>query len=252
MKNMMEIYGFPSQAFWRSFEIDLLQELHFERPILEVGCSNGAFTRQACGFVETAIDINPKSLRLAERSGVFGEVRLQDASTLNAEDGFRTILMNSVIEHIPNPARVLESSFRALQPGGKVVLTIPLVDMNAHLLFQSKRWIEFRRRRLAHVNLFPLKQWVALLEAAGFRVEQARRYLSPAQIKLWDIMDAFAMIGTARLNLGGIGYKLGEYAPAFLKRPVHKLIARALRPSLIMQGERDGCAALFVATKDAA
>lgn len=246
---MMEIYGFPSQAFWRSFEFDALKAVPFHRPILEVGCSDGKFTSQVCGFVEAAIDINPRALRVAEGSGVFGTVRLQDAGTLEHEEEFNTILVNSVIEHISNPGRVLAGCFRALKPGGQIILTVPLVDMNRHMLFTAPSYVSARQQRLAHVNLLALEQWIALLESAGFAVTRTHRYLAPDQIKLWDAMDVLTMLGTRRINLGTIGYKLRQLLAAAVLKPVYTSVGRVLRSHLGDTGRQNGCAALVLAEK---
>ena len=248
---MMGVYGFPSQAFWRSFEFDLLKKQQLERPILEAGCSDGQFTRHLCGFVEAAIDINPRVLQLAEGSGVYGTVRLQDAGALEDEPQFRTVLFNSVIEHIPEPARVLAGSYRVLLPGGKLILTVPLVEMNGNLLLRSHSYIRSRQSRLCHVNLFTLDTWKEQLRAAGFEIEQTVRYLGPKAMRVWDSIDALTMLGTARVNVGSIAFRVRRKLPRRLAHLVDAIAYRILYKHLSQTAASDGCAAMIVALKPA-
>ena len=43
MAALLDIYKWPSQAFWRYFELQALKLIDYERPILEIGCGDGQF-----------------------------------------------------------------------------------------------------------------------------------------------------------------------------------------------------------------
>jgi SAM-dependent methyltransferase len=247
---MINLYGFPSQGFWRAFELDVLSTVKLERPILELGCSNGAFTRAVCGTVETGIDINPRAVKIARESGVYQSVRVQDAREIEDKPEFRSVFANSVLEHIPDLNSVLVGCYRALQPGGRLITTVPLADINAHLLFSSQIWIHFRNDRLSHVNLWTMDQWYDVLNTAGFKIERTQRYLSPRQIRLWDSIDGIAVIGTRRINIGSLSYKASRLFPAFLRKPVNKWCCSALRSYLQDEGSENGCCALIIAFKE--
>lgn len=249
LNQMLEVYGFPSQAFWRAFELEVLSTVKLERPILELGCSNGAFTKAVYGTVEAGIDINPRAVGIARESGVYQNVRVQDARELEDNPEFRSVFANSVLEHIPDLNSVLAGCYRALQPGGRLVATVPLADINSHLLFSSKLWVRYRQDRLAHVNLWTMDQWHDVLNAAGFTMERARRYLSPRQIRLWDSIDGIAVIGSRRINIGSLSYKATRLFPAFLRKLTNTLCCSALRSYLGEEGSEDGCCALIIAVK---
>lgn len=248
-KSMLQIYGYASQAFWRSFEIDALSRVQLERPILEIGCSDGEFTRAVCGTVEVGVDINPNAVQRALRSQVFEEVRLQNARELD-DAGFRTVLANSVLEHIPDVQPVLDGSYKALVSGGKLVLTVPLLDMNRGMLFSSPFWLRYRHGRLSHVNLWSLERWAENLKKAGFQITSTERYLSISQIRTWDAMDGVAVLGTRRINLGSISMRLTRRLPSLLQRAFYAICGRLLAAHLIGGPIHDGCCALIVATKD--
>ena len=238
----LQVYGFPSQAYWRAFEVDVLASCSFERPILELGCSNGRFTNVVCGRVEAGIDINPRAVEVARASGIYQEVHVQDARYLRDEPEFRTIFANSVLEHIPDLHSVLAVCHRALLPGGRLITTVPLADMNSSLFFSSQRWIRYRQDRLSHVNLWTMDQWREALKNAGFEVERTRRYLSPGQIRLWDKMDGVAVIGTRRVNIGSLSQKVIDLLPGFLRQRIDSFCCNALSSHLGDDGSENDVA----------
>src|SRR5580658_9303584 len=97
LRQTLQVYGFPSQAYWRAFEVDVLSSCSFERPILELGCANGAFTDVVCGRVEAGIDINPRAVEAARMSGIYQKVCVQDARNLEDKPEYRTVFANSVL-----------------------------------------------------------------------------------------------------------------------------------------------------------
>jgi SAM-dependent methyltransferase len=246
---MLDVYGFPSQAFWRSFEVDVLSTVKLERPILELGCSDGAFSRIVCRTVELGIDINPRAVGTARKSGVYIDARLQDARELGNRPEFGSVFANSVLEHIPDLQSVLAGCYRVLRPGGRLVATVPLVDMNPHLLFSSQRWIRYRQGRLSHVNLWTIEQWREALDKVGFDIERTQRYLSPGQIRLWDTMDSIAVVGSRRINVGSIAHKVVPLLPALLRKRINAWYCNALGHRLQNEGSENGCCALIIAVK---
>jgi SAM-dependent methyltransferase len=250
LRQTLQVYGFPSQAYWRAFEVDVLANCSFERPILELGCASGAFTNVVCGQVEAGIDINPRAVEIARASGIYQKVRVQDARYLEDKPEFRTVFANSVLEHIPDLKSVLEGCHRVLLPGGKLITTVPLADMNSNLLFSSQRWVRYRQDRLSHVNLWTMDQWREALNSAGFAIERTRRYLSPGQIRLWDTMDGVAVVGTRRVNIGSFTQKVINLAPGFLRKRIEAWCCSSLSSHLGDEGADSGCCALLVAVKN--
>ena len=102
------------------------------------------------------------------------------------------------MEHIPNIEAVLAGCSRALRPGGKLVMTVPLVRMNEHLLFPWRWYAEMRQQQLVHINLFTEEKWEAILRAAGFHRIEFRPYLSGEACRFWDSLDAPGSLGFGR------------------------------------------------------
>ena len=61
MDTLLSNYVSVSQAMWRFPELDVVRGVKVARPVLEIGCGSGTFTRLAMGHVEKAIDIDPKA-----------------------------------------------------------------------------------------------------------------------------------------------------------------------------------------------
>jgi len=141
MTELLGIYFWPSQAYWRYFEVLALRRLVYNVPILEIGCGGGELTSLILSAVDDAIDINPKSVQRCRRnaSHVYRNVRCLDARELQTtESGYGTVFANCVLEHIPDIENVLRACHRSLRPGGKLVITVPLVRMNEYLLFRPE------------------------------------------------------------------------------------------------------------------
>jgi 2-polyprenyl-3-methyl-5-hydroxy-6-metoxy-1,4-benzoquinol methylase len=117
--------------------------------LLDVGCASGyysvAFAK--AGGRATGIDISEASIALArrraERESVAGtcEFLQGDMRSLSIREGdYDAAVMTEVLEHVREQSEVLEQVFRALRPGGVLVLTTP------HAFDELPRRQRFRHR----------------------------------------------------------------------------------------------------------
>lgn len=96
--------------------------------VLDVGCGGGALAALVPPDRYRGLDIDPASLALARarRPGHrFDPVRTPTDWGLEAAEAFDTVAMLAVIEHAPEPERLLERATACLAPGGRVVVTTP-------------------------------------------------------------------------------------------------------------------------------
>lgn len=197
------IYEVPSLAAWRAAELQALRHCRFEPPVLEIGCGSGRFTSLLLGHVDWGVDLNPREVaRCARRKGIYGRVACMDACALDFADGaFATVFANCVIEHIPDLGQVLAECRRVLRPGGTLIATVPLQEMNHHLLLESRWYARLRAAQLRHLQLLPETAWVAALSRAGFATVQTTAYLPARLCELWDRVDAPLCLGAGPATL---------------------------------------------------
>jgi SAM-dependent methyltransferase len=204
------VYDIPSLAAWRAAELKALRRCTFAPPVLEIGCGNGRFTSLLLEHVDWGVDLNPREVALCERStGIYRRLGCMDARRLRFADGvFATVFANCVVEHIPDLGRVLAECRRVLRPGGTFIATVPLIEMNRHLLFASPWYARVRAEQLQHRHLLAEDAWVAALAQAGFSTVRTTPYLSARMCELWDRVDGPLCAGTGGVTLGRV-YRMG-------------------------------------------
>src|SRR5262249_1937257 len=72
-----------------------------------------------------------------------------DLSTIPVEDGrFDAIIFNQVMEHLPEPKRVISELHRVLKPGGRMICTAPLFYEEHEKPYDFYRYTQFGIRYL--------------------------------------------------------------------------------------------------------
>jgi 2-polyprenyl-3-methyl-5-hydroxy-6-metoxy-1,4-benzoquinol methylase len=157
------------------------------RRLLDVGAHAGRFMylAQARGWTVEGIELNPLTAAYAEaRTGA--PVHRVNAHTL-ALDGHRydAVVLTDVLEHIPEPRRLLAALAGLLDPGGVVAVKVP----NGSAQWTKERWLArltshrvSLAENLVHVNQFTPASLTLALERAGFsrsRVMAAAPELPP-------------------------------------------------------------------------
>ena len=108
--------------------------------VLDVGCLDGELFRQLSGHIGPSVGIEPAlEAKRVEANyellpGLFPEVA-PEGKTFNA------VTMLAVLEHIPpeGQSRLAEACSTLLEPGGRVVITVPSprVDAILHVLLEA-------------------------------------------------------------------------------------------------------------------
>ncbi len=100
--------------------------------VLDVGCGAGQFLRMAIGGGWKAVGIDFDTAAVAEAARVAGaEVHVMDISTHVLDDRrFEGILLDNVIEHLPDLPRVVQRLSHLLAPGGRLVMITPKIESN--------------------------------------------------------------------------------------------------------------------------
>jgi len=198
------VYDIPSLAAWRAAELKALRRCTFAAPVLEIGCGNGRFTSLLLKHVDWGVDLNPREIeRCKHASTIYRRLGSMDARRLHFADGvFATVFANCVVEHIPDLPRVLAESKRVLRPGGNFIATVPLIEMNQHLLLKVAWYGRLRAEQLQHLHLLTEEGWKTALAQAGFTSVRTTPYLSARLCRLWDRVDGPLSLGAGPLTLG--------------------------------------------------
>jgi 2-polyprenyl-3-methyl-5-hydroxy-6-metoxy-1,4-benzoquinol methylase len=147
------------------------------RRLLDVGAADGLLSREltACGWRVTAIEADPV---LARAGAAFCErmvVADLDREIPPLPEPFDAIVYGDVLEHLPDPLRVLVKLNRRLAPGGFVVISVPnIAHLAIRLLLLSGRFEYMERGILdrTHLRFFTARSFRAFVGAAGLRVER--------------------------------------------------------------------------------
>jgi SAM-dependent methyltransferase len=153
--------------------------------VLEVGCGGGRYLRALRELrPELALvgaDVSRTALaRLAAAEPAI-ETRLAAGDALPAADGeFDAVLVIDVLEHVPDPDRLLAEVHRVLAPGGVLHLHVPCEGDPRSLW----RWLPgqsgprgWKRRFGGHLHRFRRGEILRRVEAAGFSLLRVRNSL---------------------------------------------------------------------------
>jgi SAM-dependent methyltransferase len=227
-----------------------------ERPLLDVGSGFAEFGQAF--FDEAAdvgLDISRRDLLLSQEADVYKSLLQADARRLPLRDAaFRSVMSVSVLEHIPDVAPFFPEAYRVLQPGGKLVFSVPLVEMDDYMLVPplartmglrgvGQAYMRRIHRAFKHVNLHEPEWWLGKVREAGFDIERQRRIISRRATRMFDFGLPAAMVSQAgRLTSG----RRWVWHP----EPIVDMWTRILRPVVrAEEDEGDGSNLFVVAVK---
>ncbi len=261
LTELLTTYWFaPPVALWRAVELRVAAEEQYERPLLDLGCGDGLIAQVLFGtegYVDVGFDPWAEQLRRAARSGAYRHLDLANGHRLPYADGvFATIFSNSVLEHIPEVQPVLHEAGRVLQPGGRLIFTVPsdafrcLLDGYARRIAAgdapgAEAYAAAVDAQLEHHHYHTPAEWSDLLAAAGMTMVKARYYIPEKVERLWDRMNVRYGIGQQRTAWGllvsprlrSLGYH------AILRRIIVHRLSRRWRSYYemdILPGEKGG------------
>ncbi|MCL4868149.1 MAG: glycosyltransferase family 39 protein [Anaerolineae bacterium] len=186
------------RALLRSVEARFYRAIEIPEPILDLGCGDGDFTGVAFKEPITAgIDPWWNPLQKSRQGGHYRLLAQAMGDKMPFPDeSFAAVISNSVLEHIPDIQPVLHEANRVLQPGGRLIITMPSDNFTRLLggaaffeqlgltgLANSYRTFFNRISRHAHTD--PAEVWAERLAQAGFAVVRWQQYFS--QEALWAL-----------------------------------------------------------------
>ena len=222
----LELHGHRKKLDFFIRSIDLYCMLHKLEPlqvsVIEFGCGNGrniSLPIAELGYQVTGVDLHEPSIDYANKINSFNNVRFicQDAAEFSGTEKFHVVVLSDILEHVKNPAALLQLASRVLIDMGMVLICVPngygpselerkfiestgIDSMLSRLKNHISRLIGQKRivynYDSGHIQFFRMSEILSLIEDAGFYIDE------------WAKGALFG---------GGITYPLGKIFPFIVK-----------------------------------
>ena len=173
-----DYYGFrpDGEADWQdndyllefqSARLELLARHVGPGRLIEIGAGTGGFAWSAkkAGYDVTAIEMDERSCRyMSEKLGVHTIQSADAVQVLPTLAKARVVVMWHVLEHLPNPAEVMQAAADRLEPGGILGIGVPNPESVQFRLLRS-RWTHLDAPR--HLVLMPASTLIARGRSLG-------------------------------------------------------------------------------------
>lgn len=217
--------GSKITAFLREFGLrnrvkSILRKVAVQKgKLLDVGCATGDFLYafQANSHWEVmGLEIVPEAASVAREKGLaIIEKDLEEANL--AHSTFDVITLWDVLEHMPNPAKVLQIGYDLLKPGGMLVLKCPDPAGREASLFKQS-WIGYEAPQ--HLFGFPKMVLINKLKEVGFT--QVNTAYTGSDYSAFFVSLGHWLNQRERINLS-----------KFIIRTVHKPLGRIIAGILV-------------------
>jgi len=236
LKNRHWLYR-PWIPFLKAIEGEAFLEAELARPVLDLACGDGVFTK--CVFnerFEAGFDLGFDDLAKARSARTHVNLVQANAYETPFRSGnFGSIISVCAIEHMPDIDRVLSEVSRLLKPGGSFVFTVPSVHFGPGLLTPSiyrvlglngkaARYADRKNARSQHYHVLNASEWEAALGRAGLRMKHHRGVIDRRSLLLWSFLGS----SIVKLLVYPFRWMKSEKADAFLSMVLKKTLGAVL------------------------
>jgi SAM-dependent methyltransferase len=183
---VIDVAGHDLPALKAAYLLDALPETG---RVLEIGCGSGRVLNTIAshrpGLELHGCDIRP--LRGKTPTFEFSQVAPDDSELPFGAASFDGVVVYDVLEHVVDPAQMLESTHRVLAPGGRLVSFTPLEDqpLSFYRMYRKLMGDELYVQTKEHLQAFSARSLRQIVEAR-FRIVEC----SYAYHLLGHFMDA--------------------------------------------------------------
>jgi 2-polyprenyl-3-methyl-5-hydroxy-6-metoxy-1,4-benzoquinol methylase len=196
-----------SLAIIRSQECKMFDMFEYRKPILDIGCGDGLFSKFLFkDKLDFGLDITKKALIRAKEKETYRLNIMSDASILPfMEESFNSVISNCVVEHVLDPDSMFREVNRVLKPDGSFFFTTHTHQYNDYLFYSNlfcklglqklgKRYEKFINEVFKHVNCLRPEVWEKKLGDAGLKLDSLSYYFTPKAQKLFDFLVPFTFL----------------------------------------------------------
>ncbi len=213
----------PARAHPDDAHSVLMRLIPRDSRVLELGCASGylsGYMEGALGCRVTGLEFDPAATAIAaQRCSEVYTVDLDAPDALHvaqASAPYDVLLAAAVLEHLKYPERLLQQARALLQPGARVIVSLPNIAywrLRLMLLAGHFDYTDYGVMDRTHLRLYTAKTGRALLEEQGYTVETlhiagsglqnalnalARRQRRPLPAPVLPGLFAYELIYTAR------------------------------------------------------
>jgi ubiquinone/menaquinone biosynthesis C-methylase UbiE len=176
-KSALKLLSAEESSFWSQGRNELIVSMirrcfPHARTLLEVGCGGGivlaALRRAFPDLTLVGGDADPAALRLARQRLQDVELVELDACRLPYDGEFDVVAICDVLEHLDQDEVALSEIFRAVRPGGGLLITVP---QGRFLWSAADTYAQHRRR-------YRRREIDAKVRAAGFEIKRGTSFVS--------------------------------------------------------------------------
>jgi SAM-dependent methyltransferase len=160
------------RRWWMGVDNQGQYSVHAGEKMLDLGCGSGLSLLQAreLGAEAWGIEADPNVDRIARQMNLrIHQGNLHDEPFEGTS--FDLIVLNQVIEHIPEPDKALKVIRGRLNAGGRVVMVFPNVN-SLWCRLNGLKWINWHIPY--HLHHFTLASFTRMAKRCGFRVVRSR------------------------------------------------------------------------------
>jgi SAM-dependent methyltransferase len=172
--------GSRSSRFWEVVRQEPSLAKSAER-VADIGCGEGHLCqelRDAGWSTVIGLDVSRTRIERARRRYPFAQFYDRPIEETGvALASLDLIIMDNVVEHLPDPVGTLRTLKLYLKPGGRIVLITPNMK-SGHFRLLGRRWTPELAPH-AHIYLFTPRSMGALLSSSGLAAERVGNFHLP-------------------------------------------------------------------------
>ena len=195
--------------------VEFLRQKMKNQKVLDVGCGNGGFLMKAANITASVVGVELETALQPH----FHQMGLKVYPNMDGiQERFDLITMFHVLEHLPEPNKMLNRLSELLEPSGQLIIEVPNADDALLTLYKNEPFSNFTYWS-CHLFLYNTQTLARLARQCGWQVDflkQIQRYpLSnhlqwlaqgkPGGHVKWSFLDSSALNAAYSTQLAAIG-----------------------------------------------